>query len=90
MAEQVKSVWDALEPTQSANMKLRSELMIQISEYVKKSGLTQAEAAKKLNTTQPRLSDVIKGKIDKCTVDRLINMLDCVGYKVNMTVSLAA
>ena len=90
MAEQIKSVWDALEPTQSANMKLRSELMIQISEYVKESGLTQAEAAKKLNTTQPRLSDVIKGKIDKCTVDRLINMLDCVGYKVNMTVSLAA
>lgn len=90
MTKEFKSVWDALEPSQSANIKLRSELMIQISEYVKKSGLTQAQAAKKLNTTQPRLNDVMKGRIDKCTVDRLVNMLDCVGYEVNMTVSVAA
>lgn len=90
MTKEFKSVWDAIEPSQSANMKLRSELMISISDYVEKSGLTQADAAKKLQTTQPRLNDVIKGKIDKCTVDRLINMLDCVGFQVDINISLAA
>lgn len=90
MSQEFRSVWDALEPSQSANMKLRSELMIQISEFVKNSGLTQTQAAKELKTTQPRLSDVMKGRIDKCTVDRLVNMLECVGFKVDMTVSLAA
>jgi len=87
-----KSVWDAIEdnPIERANLKLRSQLMMEISEYVKNSGLTQAEAAKKLGTTQPRLNDVLKGRIEKCTVDRLVNMLTAVGYQVNLSVSHAA
>ena len=73
MAQQYNSVWDALEadPVQAANLKLRSSLMMEISKFVKKHKLTQTEAAEKLGTTQPRLNDVLKGKIDKCTVDRL-------------------
>ena len=86
------SVWDAIETNsvEAENLKLRSQLMIEISDYVKNSGLTQAEAAKKLGTTQPRLNDVLKGKIDKCTVDRLVNMLAAIGYKVSMKISHAA
>lgn len=90
MAQEFASVWDALEPKQSANMKLRSELMIQISEFVKKSGHTQVVAAKQLGVSQPRLNDVLKGRIDKCTVDRLVNMLDAVGYNVELNVFQAA
>lgn len=88
MTEKDNSVWDALEtdPVQAANLKLRSSLMREISEFVKNQELTQAEAAKKLGTTQPRLNDVLKGKIDKCTVDRLVNMLESVGYHVELSV----
>jgi len=91
MTQKFNSVWDALEtnPIEAANLKLRSTLMMEISAFVKKTNLTQAEAAKKLGTTQPRLNDVLKGKIDKCTVDRLVNMLAAVGYRVNLSVEAA-
>ncbi|CAA6804264.1 MAG: Unknown protein [uncultured Thiotrichaceae bacterium] len=88
MTEKYNSVWDELEkdPVQAANLKLRSSLMREISKFVESQELTQAEAAKKLGTTQPRLNDVLKGKIDKCTVDRLVNMLESVGYHVELSV----
>lgn len=91
MTQKYDSVWDALEtnPVEAANLKLRSNLMMEISAFVKKEQLTQAEAAKKLGTTQPRLNDVLKGKIDKCTVDRLVNMLAEVGYRVRLSVEAA-
>ena len=92
MAKEFNSVWDAIESDQiqAANLKLRARLMMEVADYVKQAGLTQAEAAKKLGTTQPRLNDVIKGRIEKCTVDRLVNMLAAVGYKVNLNISRAA
>lgn len=92
MSQEYTSVWDAIEDDQvkAANLKLRSELMMEVSAYVKQSGLTQSNAAEKLGTTQPRLNDVLKGRIEKCTVDRLVNMLAAVGYKVNLKVSHAA
>jgi len=91
MTQKYNSVWDALEtnPVEAANLKLRSNLMMEISAFVKKEQLTQAEAAKKLGTTQPRLNDILKGKIDKCTVDRLVNMLAEVGYRVRLSVEAA-
>lgn len=64
--------------------------MMEVSTYVKHTGLTQSKAAEKLGTTQPRLNDVLKGRIEKCTVDRLVNMLAAVGYKVNLKISHAA
>ncbi len=92
MSQEYTSVWDAIEEDQvkAASLKLRSQLMMEVSEYVKQSGLTQSQAAKKLGTTQPRLNDVLKGKIEKCTVDRLVNMLSAVGCKVKLSVSHAA
>lgn len=92
MSQEFTSVWDAIEDdqVQAENLKLRSRLMMEVSEYVKKSGLTQTVAAKRLGTTQPRLNDVLKGRIEKCTVDRLVNMLAAVGYKVNLDISHAA
>ena len=72
------------------NLKLRSELMIAIRKWVKDTGLTQAEAAKRLNTTQPFLNDVIRGRYEKFTIDRLVNMLDAAGLRVSVSVSKAA
>ena len=72
------------------NLKLRSELMIAIRKWVKDNGLTQAEAARRLNTTQPILNDAIRGRYEKFTIDRLVNMLDAAGLHVSVSVSKAA
>lgn len=72
------------------NLKLRSTLMIEIIHYVEESGLTQAQAAKALGTTQPRLNDILNGHIEKCTIDRLVNMLASVGRHVTISVNHAA
>ncbi len=69
---------------------MRSELMIAIRKWVKDTGLTQAEAAKRLNTTQPILNDVIRGRYERFTIDRLVNMLDEAGLRVSVSVSKAA
>ena len=91
MRQEYINVWDAIEddPIKAANLRLRSQLMMEVSEFVKQSGLTQAEAVQKLGTTQPRLGDVMQGKIEKCTVDRLTNMLAAIGYTVTLYVSHA-
>lgn len=85
------NVWDALEtdPIQRANLTLRSELMIAISKWFEASGYTQKEAAEVLGTTQPRLNDVLKGKIDRCTIDRLVNMLEAAGQHVSIELQAA-
>ena len=86
------SVWDALEDTRevAANMRVRAELMIEVQRYVKQSRLTQTEAAKRLSVTQPRLNDLVRGKIDKFSLDALVNMLGRVGRQVTVKVKKAA
>ena len=65
------SVWDAIEPSraQAANMKARAEMMIAIRETVAAWGLTQARTAKRLGLTQPRLNDLLRGRINKFSLD---------------------
>lgn len=86
------SVWDAIEdtPAEAENMKLRSALMIVLKEYIKGKGWTQAEAAERLGVTQPRVSDLMRGKIDLFGLDTLVNMATSVGLKVQMHVREAA
>lgn len=90
--QEYQNVWDAIEDDaiQAANLKLRSQLMMEVTEYVRQSGLTQTDAAAALGISQPRLNDVLKGKIEKCTVDRLVNMLAAIGYRVDLRISHAA
>ena len=64
--------------------------MIAIRKWVKDTGLTQAEAARRLNTTQLILNDVIRGHYEKFTIDRLVNMLNAAGLRVSVSVSKAA
>lgn len=82
------SVWDAIEntPAQAENMKLRSALMIAIKQHVKAKEWTQAEAAERLGVTQPRVSDLVRGKIELFSLDTLVNMAASVGLKVQMRV----
>ena len=75
---------------EAENLKLRSDLMIRIEKYVKQSDMTQAEAARELGITQPRLNQLLKGKIQLFSLDALVNMLANAGMRVTMSVKKAA
>lgn len=77
-------------PEEAQNLQLRSDLMTRIERYVKASGLSQKDAAARLGVTQPRLNDLLKGKIEKFSLDALVNMLGHAGMKVGLSVKKAA
>ncbi|HMK79346.1 MAG TPA: XRE family transcriptional regulator [Xanthobacteraceae bacterium] len=83
-----ESVWDAIEPSsaEAANMKARAEMMIAIRETVAAWGLTQAATAKRLGLTQPRLNDLLHGRISKFSLDALINVAAAAGLAVRVEV----
>ena len=70
------NVWDAIEktPAEAANMTMRSDLLIAIEQRVRSWGVTQAEAARRLDISQPRLNDLLHGRIAKFSLDTLINL----------------
>ncbi|OIQ75021.1 hypothetical protein GALL_433160 [mine drainage metagenome] len=82
------SVWDAIEDTPEAaeNMKLRSSLITALCEHITRSGLSQAQAAKLFGVTQPRVSDLMRGKINLFGLDALVNMATAAGLHVEMRV----
>jgi len=84
------SVWDAIAdtPEEAANLSLRSELMDEIEAIIKESGWTQAEAAKRCGVTQPRMNDLLRGRIARFSIDALVNIASSLGRRV--TVSLEA
>jgi len=90
--ETFTSVWDAIEdtPTEAENMKLRSALMIAIKDHIKRHGWTQAEAAHRLGVTQPRISDLMRGKVDLFGIDALVNMAATAGLHVEVRIHEAA
>jgi predicted XRE-type DNA-binding protein len=93
MSEQrFDSVWDALEnsPAEAANMKARSGLMIAIRDAVDGWQLTQTEAAKRLGVTQPRMNDLLRGRIDKFSLDALMVLATEAGLTVEWRVSKPA
>jgi predicted XRE-type DNA-binding protein len=75
---------------EAQNLSLRSELMSRIERYVRSSGLTQKECAVRMGVTQPRLNDLLKAKIDKFSLDALVNMLGHAGMRVEVKVKKAA
>ncbi|TDR81527.1 helix-turn-helix domain-containing protein [Paludibacterium purpuratum] len=86
------SVWDAIEDTPAAaeNMKLRSELIMALKNHIARSEMSQAQAAKLFGVTQPRISDLMRGKIDLFGLDALVNMAAAAGLYVEMHIKEAA
>ena len=86
------SVWDAIEntPGEAAHMKARSSLMTAVIAHIEKNGLTQAQAARQFGVTQPRISDLMRGKIDLFSLDTLVNMLAAAGLRVEIKLKKAA
>ena len=86
------SIWDAIEDSaeQSENMRLRASLMIALEQYIVRNGMSQEHAAKLLGVTQPRVSDLMRGKISLFSLDTLVNMVAAAGLHIEMKISETA
>lgn len=86
------SVWDAIEdtPEEAENMKLRSVLMMALKDHIARTGMSQADAARLIGVTQPRVFDLVRGKIDLFGLDALVNMATAAGLHIEMRVREAA
>ncbi len=84
------SVWDAIEdtPQEAARMKARSALMMELSTVIQSSGMTQSDAAALFGVTQPRVSDLMRGKINLFSLDTLIDMATTAGMSPTVKVGL--
>ena len=89
--ETYASVWDALAdtPEQAANLRARAELMQQIAAVVKDKEWTQAEAAKRCGVTQPRINDLLRGKVSRFSLDALVNIATAIGRRVHVELEAA-
>jgi len=86
------SVWDAIEdtPAEATNMRMRSEVMMALKDRIEAQGWTQAEAARVMAVTQPRVSDLTRGKIERFGLDALVAMATAAGLAVEVRVREAA
>jgi len=73
-------------PEEAENLRMRSELMIQLGRVIDERELTQASAAKLFGVSQPRISDLVRGKIHRFSVDTLIAMLGHAGVRISLVV----
>ena len=70
---------------EAENLRIRSDLMVRLTKVIRDEGLTQAEAARVFGVSQPRVSDLVRGKIDLFSIDMLVNMLAKAGLRVTVT-----
>lgn len=89
MAEKFKNVFDAIakSPEEALNMKLRAKLIHEIRARVSTAGWTQTETAHQLGVTQPRVSDLLRGKLSRFSLDTLVIMLARLGGDVELRVA---
>ena len=73
--QEFSNVWDAIEdtPQQAASQRVKADLMMEIERIIQQRGMTQAEAAIMLGVTQPRVSDLMRGKINLFSLDKLLD-----------------
>lgn len=85
------SAFDALcdTPIEAANMRLRADLMLHISQLIQENGWTQKQAAEHCGLTQPRINDLLTGKINKFSLDALVNIHAQLGQNVALQFSHA-
>ena len=77
-------------PEEAENLRIRADLMIALSKLIEDRGLTQVQAAKVFGVSQPRVSDLVRGKIERFSVDTLIAMLGAAGVRVRVTTRQSA
>ena len=91
-AQTFANIWDALEdsPEDAATMTMRSNVMTIVTATIRGWNATQAQAARRLGITQPRLNDLMRGKINKFSLDTLLTLATRAGLKVKIDVRAAA
>ncbi|MCC6362327.1 MAG: XRE family transcriptional regulator [Bryobacterales bacterium] len=89
--ESYESIWDAIAdtPGQATNLRVRAELMRQIAAFVKNQGWTQAEAAQHCGVTQPRINDLLRGRVSRFSLDALVNISSALGCRVRIDLEAA-
>jgi predicted XRE-type DNA-binding protein len=85
------SVWDALAdtPEQAANLQARADLMRQIAELIQVEGWKQVEAAERCGVTQPRINDLLRGRVSRFSLDALVNIATALGRRVSVELEAA-
>jgi predicted XRE-type DNA-binding protein len=85
------SVWDAIAdtPEEAANLRVRSELMDKITALIVENAWTQTEAAQRCSVTQPRISDLLRGRIARFSLDALVNIASKLGKHVHVELEAA-
>lgn len=73
-------------PAESRNLRIRAQMMTALRKFIEKEGLTQAEAARQMKVSQPRISDLTRGKISRFSLDTLVNMLSDAGLEVDFRI----
>jgi predicted XRE-type DNA-binding protein len=91
MTKTFNSVWDAIAdtPEQAANLQARAELMQQIAVIVESHHWTQAKAAIHCGLTQPRVNDLLRGRVSKFSLDALVNIATALGCRVRVELEAA-
>jgi predicted XRE-type DNA-binding protein len=89
--ESYASVWDPISetPCQAANLRTRTELMRRIAAVVKKQDWTQVEAAQRAGVTQPRIDDLLRGRVSRFSLDALVNISTALGLRVKVDLETA-
>lgn len=89
--QKFNDIWDAIADTtgEAANMRAKAELMRQIVLKINAIGFTQAEIAKQCGITQPRLNDMLRGRISKFSLDALVNIAAAMGCQVQIKLKAA-
>src|SRR5687767_13539738 len=77
-------------PEEAAHLRIRSLLMATLRQALEARGLTQAQSARLLGVSQPRISDLVRGKIEQFSIDTLVDMLARAGYQVDLQVEQIA
>lgn len=88
VAREYASVWDAIadSPEEAANLKLRSELMMKIKILIAEKGWTQAVAAERCGISQPRINDLLRGRITRFSIDALVNIATALEQRIRLEV----
>jgi predicted XRE-type DNA-binding protein len=91
MTQSFDSVWDAVAdtPEEAANLRMRAELMTQIAEIINANGWKQAEAAAHCGVTQPRINDLLRGRVSRFSLDALVNIATALGRRVHVALEAA-
>lgn len=86
--ERFDSVWDAIEddPAERERLKMRSALLMALRRKIESWKITQGEAAKRLEITQPRLNDLLNGRFNKFSLGALFDLATRAGLKVKLSI----